>query len=975
MALKESLFFLNFPYNNSVKKDYYKIARKMLYKKYTFGQFSYKRIFTNYLIFNYKCRLTLFFKEFLISDNSSEYLRNFYHKEDLIIILGKILEIYCLYSKIYPNYIILSENKFLYKNIRKKQKMIDENNKNNDINYNNNDISNKSYELFTLSVRNEIKEFIENSYNKYNNDDNVSNKQMNNINTEKINDNWVLMSNQNLNQNVNMDKKKVNNNKHIKNNSVDSFWTNDTNNLSTLLNAINDKILIDDKIKKKKENKDNKNKKKEINYRNINHKFKLLRNQNKIKKENNSSSKKPLDKVIYKKIDNNNVVNDNSRNNNFLKANNKQNNMNNKKINKPLSSSLINNNNKPALVNKGNSMSKYLLTEKNWNKDIKNKLHQYYSLQRDSSDKNVGNDSKKVVKPFFLKKKNYSKDMSKDNKYLSINVQNLKHKFDNFKRKKSPQEFLKIIIDGSKKNILNENSIKEENVKNGSFNTKIMYNTNNNFNSIRNKKYYLKKYFTNNNLNQKTIEQKYTNNLTESNSQAFINFIKENHFINNNTNNINDNKNNNNKNNINDNKIKTLNNCRTSTNYYILRNKNINTNINNNYKNDIKRQKTEGANLAMRDIMINRGVVGPAYIKKKCFSPISNNYRSYTLSKSKKDKTLNNMKKENIINRQFVNPGIKDNLINIRKHIRKQIYKYENKIYDNKSYLINNSINKNNNSKNYLNIDSSQKENNYNLNTLIIKDNYRNNKKIYLRKNFSPTLTYYNLYKSGNRDISNSKANINNNSEFIEYHHENLIIKKKNKNNRINNNNNELNYNNKENTVKIHNVKDKNMIKSKTEYSSFKPKYKIVTKKEIQKLNINKRYILQRFNKKSTNLYIFSKDKNKFNNLNDIAFQRFNYLSNSTINYKINNNNDISYKNISLSNSLKNISEFQTPLLQKKRLKLIKKFIYNKKKDKNESIQNNIDLNISSKLAIKVNRTKFLQRIKERKKNKISNKI
>ena len=150
MSSKENLFFFNFTSNNSVKKDYYKIAKKMLYKKYTFGQFAYKKIFTNYLIFNYKCRLTLFFKEFLISDNSSEYLRNFYHKEDLINILGKILEIYCLYSKIYPNYIILSENKFLYKNIRKKQKMIDENNKNNEMNYNNNDISNKSYELFKV---------------------------------------------------------------------------------------------------------------------------------------------------------------------------------------------------------------------------------------------------------------------------------------------------------------------------------------------------------------------------------------------------------------------------------------------------------------------------------------------------------------------------------------------------------------------------------------------------------------------------------------------------------------------------------------------------------------------------------------------------------------------------------------------------------------------------------------------------------
>ena len=70
------------------------------------------------------------------------------------------------------------------------------------------------------------------------------------------------------------------------------------------------------------------------------------------------------------------------------------------------------------------------------------------------------------------------------------------------------------------------------------------------------------------------------------------------------------------------------------------------------------------------------------------------------------------------------------------------------------------------------------------------------------------------------------------------------------------------------------------------------------------------------------------------------------------------------------------MSEYQTPLLQKKRLKLIKKFIYHDKKEKSEStLNNNMDLNISSKETIKVNRTKFLQRIKERMKNKNTNQI
>ena len=37
-----------------------------------------------------------------------------------------IFNFYNTYSRIYPNYIIIPENKFLYKNLRKKQKVIDE---------------------------------------------------------------------------------------------------------------------------------------------------------------------------------------------------------------------------------------------------------------------------------------------------------------------------------------------------------------------------------------------------------------------------------------------------------------------------------------------------------------------------------------------------------------------------------------------------------------------------------------------------------------------------------------------------------------------------------------------------------------------------------------------------------------------------------------------------------------------------------
>ena len=980
--------------NNNAKKDLYKISRKILYQKYN-EIFSLKRIFTDFLIFNNKCRLTLFFKEFLISDASCEFLRHFYLKEDTKSILNKILEIYCLYSKIYPNYIILKENKFLYKNIRKKQKMIDENNKNIELKKNNekdnDNINNKDNELFTLSVRNEIKEFQEDSTNK-NIIDSLSNNKINSTNTKKINDNWVFISNKNLNINLNNSKK--NNNQFNKNMSFDSFWTNDTNNLSTLLNAINDKINIDEKKNKNKD--DNNIKKKDINNKNFNNNNKFVKNknhnnQNQKKKEIKSSSKKTFKKVIYKNLDNNNkkTSSENSRNN----IKNNQNIINNLKTTKPLSSSLSNSTNIPlGLLNKGYNIYNHLLTEKNLDKEIKKNIHQYYSIQRDISDKNIGNNLKKIITPFAQKQKFYSKE-NKNNKNNENNLlaksNNLNNKCDKYIKKKfSPHEFLKT-LDESKKN----NNEKFFNGKNGSFNTNILYNTNKNINNLRNKKYYLKKYFTNNNLHQKDLNQRYTYNLTESNSQTLINLKKEKEF-NSSCNYINkNNKFNNNKENSKENNRKTLNNCQTSTNYYISKNKNIN-NISHK-KLLMKKQNTEGTVLGIRDKILKREL-GTAYIKKKCFSPLSNDYFiRYSLSRSckiKNEKKKIHKNNENLIQR-IINNEIKNKLINIKKNIRKHFIQHDISNKE-KKYLSNKSI-KINNSNTFFIMDTSQKDYRNNLNTLILGDSIKSSKKIYLRKNFSPTLTYYNLYKSNNKDLSNPKNNINNNnnSELIEYHHENLFIKRGNKISKIIKNDTNIHkLENKDNNLytktKIINIngKSKNqnqnqhiqhiqhMTKSKTEYENFLPKYKIINKnKKNENINeINKNFILKRFQKKSQNYYIFSKDKiNNSKNFNEIAFQRFNNLSNSTINNNSNYNEFTITKNInnSLSNSMNNVTEFQTPLIQRKRLKLIKKFIYQEQKEKIGHISN-IE-KMSSKNTIKVNRTKFLERVKEKMKNKI----
>ena len=99
---------------------------------------------------------------------------------------------------------------------------------------------------------------------------------------------------------------------------------------------------------------------------------------------------------------------------------------------------------------------------------------------------------------------------------------------------------------------------------------------------------------------------------------------------------------------------------------------------------------------------------------------------------------------------------------------------------------------------------------------------------------------------------------------------------------------------------------------------------------------------------------------------------KFDNSSSSTINNNNSNYNDFNnnkHYNNSLSISLNTINDNQTPLIQKKRLKLIKKLIYQEQKVQNQQFY--INENISSNITIKVNRSKFLERVKEKKKCKL----
>ena len=105
---------------------YYLISQKYLHSKYNSFENSYELICINNLIYTENCHIVARFKDYLYYDDSTEFFNKFFQKDVLYTSLTKIFNFYAKYCKVFPNYMILPENEFLYRNLRKKQKMIDQ---------------------------------------------------------------------------------------------------------------------------------------------------------------------------------------------------------------------------------------------------------------------------------------------------------------------------------------------------------------------------------------------------------------------------------------------------------------------------------------------------------------------------------------------------------------------------------------------------------------------------------------------------------------------------------------------------------------------------------------------------------------------------------------------------------------------------------------------------------------------------------
>ena len=111
----------------SFLKNFEKKAHELLIKNYSEYFFmNYEIEIIENVMCNGSCHFVAVFKDFLISDDDSEYLHRFYKENESFDRLIKLFAYYFETSVIFPNYTPLIESKYLYDNVIKKQNVIDE---------------------------------------------------------------------------------------------------------------------------------------------------------------------------------------------------------------------------------------------------------------------------------------------------------------------------------------------------------------------------------------------------------------------------------------------------------------------------------------------------------------------------------------------------------------------------------------------------------------------------------------------------------------------------------------------------------------------------------------------------------------------------------------------------------------------------------------------------------------------------------
>lgn len=102
------------------------LARRSLNEKYMTRMEAYNAKVINDIVYNENTHIVSVFKDYLVYDDISEFMKRFYAGFESATRLPKVYDFYEKYSKVFPNYVVLPENKFMFKNIERKQRVIDE---------------------------------------------------------------------------------------------------------------------------------------------------------------------------------------------------------------------------------------------------------------------------------------------------------------------------------------------------------------------------------------------------------------------------------------------------------------------------------------------------------------------------------------------------------------------------------------------------------------------------------------------------------------------------------------------------------------------------------------------------------------------------------------------------------------------------------------------------------------------------------
>ena len=109
--------------NNYILYQSKKIFKKLA-NKYNRGEEYYNKKVISDIIDNEYSHLVASFKEYLIFGDYSEFLQDYFHIREIKKYLPLIFEYYNSSTVIFPNYVNLDERKYIYRNIQKKQQII-----------------------------------------------------------------------------------------------------------------------------------------------------------------------------------------------------------------------------------------------------------------------------------------------------------------------------------------------------------------------------------------------------------------------------------------------------------------------------------------------------------------------------------------------------------------------------------------------------------------------------------------------------------------------------------------------------------------------------------------------------------------------------------------------------------------------------------------------------------------------------------